>query len=252
MTKDDTKLNMSMPNIKIVYEDPYLLVLDKPQGIVVNRSNTSPFNTVQDFIEGSFSFLKNVPEVPVEDMTEADIEEFISRSGVVHRLDKDTSGVLLVAKDVLTFRKIKELFKTRKIQKEYIALVLGEIKELKLEINAPIKRNPSNPLKLAVVHDGKPALTLIENIKVIERDATKFTLLKVFPKTGRTHQIRVHLSAVGHPIVCDPIYLTKANYELTSKYFSRLMLHARSVSFVHPNTDDLVTYSTDLPKEFNL
>lgn len=249
--------------INKIYEDTYIIVLDKPYGMVVNRSKTSPDNTVQDYIENKFDFMKHfdvslvtqknatLNEGDPEFLDDLEIEEFVTRSGILHRLDKDTSGVLLVAKDPYTFKKIKLQFKSRIVQKGYTAIVLGTVKDEKIEIDAPIKRNPSSPLKFAVVSDGKPALTLIEKVKEFEKDGEKFTVLNVSPKTGRTHQIRVHLSAINHPIVGDPIYLTKFNYENTINIFPRLMLHSSSLSFEHPYLNKIVTFESPLPSEFN-
>lgn len=262
MNENNVLTNITKGEIKTIYEDDYILVLDKPYGIVVNRSKTSASNTVQDYLENNFDFIKNFDVDALRDsnaalditnpdfLTDEDIEEFTSRSGISHRLDKDTSGVLLISKDAITFKKIKEQFKSRTVQKEYMAVVLGEVKDNKIEIDAPIKRNPSSPLKFAVVSDGKPALTLIDKVKVIQKDEFKFTILKVFPKTGRTHQIRVHLLAMNHPIVGDPIYLTKFNLEMSLRYFSRLMLHSSALTIEHPYLNKVVTYTSELPQEF--
>jgi len=259
------ELNNKIASVEILYEDDYIIVLNKPYGMVVNRSKTSPNNTIQDFIEGKYDFIKdfdvsllqniisNDPlDVDNTDMlSDIDIDEFTTRSGVLHRLDKDTSGVLLVAKDPITFKKIKHQFKSRTVQKEYTAVVMGEVGDEKIEIDAPIKRSPASPLKFAVVEDGKPALTLIEKIKVIKKEEAKFTVLRVFPKTGRTHQIRVHLSAINHPIAGDPIYLSKYNYEMTFKIFNRLMLHSSALSFEHPHLNEVVRYESPLSEDFS-
>lgn len=264
MKRIERTTNINIAEVTKIYEDEYILVLNKPYGMVVNRSKTSPQNTVQDYVENNFDFLKkfniteineknaNLSEEDEDFLSDIDIDEFVTRSGVLHRLDKDTSGVLLIAKDPYTFKKIKHQFKTRTVKKTYLALVMGKVADEKIEIDAPIKRNPSSPLKFAVVSDGKPALTLIERLNFVVRDEHKFTLLRVWPKTGRTHQIRVHLSAINHPIAGDPIYLSKFNYETTTQYFPRLMLHSQALSFEHPYFGKIVTFESPLPPEFEV
>jgi 23S rRNA pseudouridine1911/1915/1917 synthase len=220
-----------------IYEDDFLLVIDKPAGLVVNRSNTSEGVTLQDVIEEDY------------DIEETD-EEFLSRSGIAHRLDKDTSGVMLVAKDYDTFYGLLDQFKNRLVRKEYIALAHGRIPEDQIEINAPIKRNPKQPLKFAVVSTGKEAITYVEKVKEIVINDNNYTLVKVLPKTGRTHQIRVHLAAMNNFIVGDPIYCPKSLLELDVQSFNRLMLHAKTITFKHPETKEEMTFTSELPEEF--
>lgn len=245
--------------VKIIFQDEFILVLDKPCSVVVNISKTSAQNTIQNVIIDRFDFLQKYKGVDFEtseykklDITLQEYEEFLSRAGIVHRLDKETSGVLLVAKDPLSFKNLKHQFKQRTVQKEYLALVLGKLKDSKIEIDAPIKRNPKRPLKFAVVQDGKPALTLIDKIQEIKIMDNWYTLVRVFPKTGRTHQIRVHLSAINHPIANDNLYLNKINFQQSSQVFTRLMLHARAITFVHPKTEQVVNYISQLPLEFEI
>lgn len=238
----------------IIHEDDYLIVISKPSGIVVNISNTSQNLTLQDFIQDHVNF--EYPE-PLEELTTLELEEYMTdlnefrdRSGILHRLDKDTSGILLVAKTFDSFKKFKHLFKEREMHKEYLAVVIGDILDEKIEIDAPIKRNPKNPMKFAVVSEGKPAVTLLEKVKKIDLNGEIFTSIKAYPKTGRTHQIRVHLTAINHPVASDPIYLTRHGYANSTKYFNRLMLHAKSLRFIHPYFDKEVIYETDIPLEF--
>lgn len=226
--------------IDIIYEDDFILVVNKPSGLVVNRSNTYKGKTLQDFLEEKYDF------------SGGEESEFKNRSGIVHRLDKDTSGCLVVAKDVETFLELQRQFKERKVEKEYIALVNGRVGEESLEIEAPIGRSLSNPLKLSVLSSGKPALTKIQKIKDIEVNENLYTLLKVSPKTGRTHQIRVHLSAFNHPVVCDSVYCSKKVLEMNQNAFSRLMLHARFLNIFHPKTQKIMSFEAPLPKAFQL
>jgi 23S rRNA pseudouridine1911/1915/1917 synthase len=212
-----------MEEIKTIYEDDSILVVDKPNGLVVNRSNTAKNTTLQDLLEEKYEFSKKYPNT-----------DFNDRSGIVHRLDKDTSGLLIIAKNPESFEDLQRQFKSRLVEKQYIAIVLGELKENNLEINAPLKRDPRRPLRFAISTGGRDAVTLVEKQEVIKEEDAVFTKLLVTPKTGRTHQIRVHLCAINHPIAGDPIYLTRKEFEATSKYFSRLMLHATKISFKHP------------------
>lgn len=211
-----------MDKIKIIFENEDFVVIDKPSGVVVNRSETHAGKTLQDYIE----------ETVISNIHEFDDTEFKSRSGLVHRLDKDTSGLLLVAKNPHSFESLQERFKTREVEKKYLCLVLGEINEERFEIDAPISRNPNNRFKYAVVRDGKEAQTYFEKIKVSEVGGFKFTSLYVFPRTGRTHQIRVHLAAYGTPVVMDPIYMSEKDFSLCKDLnFYTLMLHAKSLKF---------------------
>jgi 23S rRNA pseudouridine1911/1915/1917 synthase len=229
-------------NVEIIYEDDNILVLNKPSGLVVNRSNTSVGETLQDILERDY--LPNLKD-------ETD-EEYKSRSGLVHRLDKDTSGVIVVAKNVESFYFLQKQFKERNVTKEYVALVRGRVEENDMEIDAPLARNPNSPLKYAIVSTGKPALTRIEKIKEIKVGEIYYTFLKVMPKTGRTHQIRVHLSAIGHSIAGDVIYCANNLLEIDLKLFSRLMLHARILGFLNPKTLKFQRFEAPLPKDFQL
>lgn len=251
--------------INIIHEDKDLIILDKPTGVIVNNSQTHSEFTVQDFLIKNYSKLfvkegsekahnennsnKNLDSEKLTD-EERDNNEFFDKNGIVHRLDKDTSGIMVIAKNPKSYTYIKNQFKNREVTKEYRALATGNITEQKLQINAPLKRSPKHPLKFAVVQQGKPALTFIEILsKHTIKDKT-YTLLKVLPKTGRTHQIRVHLAAINHAIAGDKLYLSKINHQLTFEIFGRLMLHALSLEFKHPSNEDKVKYFTQIPKEF--
>lgn len=228
-------------DLRVIYEDSDLLVIDKPSGLVVNTSDTSSSGTLQEMISDEF------------DYTEFDSEsEFSSRGGIVHRLDKDTSGVLLAAKNPTAFEKLKSQFKDRTIKKEYLAMVIGTIDDPLLEVNAPISRNPENRMKMAITKDGREALTKIQKIKDITVGEMPATLVRAIPETGRTHQIRVHLAALNHAIVGDPIYATRSQYETWSPFFSRLMLHAMKITFVHPTSGEVVSFESPAPTEFQL
>lgn len=223
----------------IIYEDAFILVINKEHGLVVNRSTTSPQGTLQDALDIRLQ------------LNDVDKEsEFYLRSGIVHRLDKETSGVLIVAKTPTAFDYLQKQFKDREVKKEYIALVFGQIQDAVLEISAPLKRDSRNRLKFAVVEDGKDALTRVQKLKDIILDLEKYTLVKASPKTGRTHQIRVHLGALGHNIVGDKLYSTTRQQQLAQAHFNRMMLHAHKITFKHPNTNAEVTFEAPIPEAF--
>ncbi len=219
-----------------IYEDDAILVVNKYVGVVVNTSSTTTNTTIQEV----------VGEV-VDDDTES---EFALRSGIVHRIDKETSGILLIAKTKSAFDKIQNQFKARSVAKKYSALVFGKITDPILEINAPIGRDPKNRLRFAVVAEGKESSTTINLLSTHVIDGTILSLINAFPKTGRTHQIRVHMSALNHPIVGDGIYSNKSQKAFADRFFNRMMLHAGSIEFTHPVTGARVFFETPLPKEF--
>jgi 23S rRNA pseudouridine1911/1915/1917 synthase len=228
-----------MDKIKIIFENEDFIVLEKPTGVVVNRSETHSGKTLQDFIE----------ERLILNLNTFEDTEFKSRSGLVHRLDKDTSGLLLVAKSPESFSFLQEKFKSREVEKKYVSIVLGEVGEDRFEIDAPISRNPNNRFKYAVVRDGKEAQTYFERIKNFEKDGLKFSALYAYPRTGRTHQIRVHLAAYGNPVLMDPIYMSGKDLDLCKNLgFERMMLHAKSLKFDYNGKEYF--FETDLPEEF--
>jgi 23S rRNA pseudouridine1911/1915/1917 synthase len=229
-----------MDKTKVIFETEDFIVIEKPTGVVVNRSETQSGKTLQDYLEENVLISQEL----------SDDTEFHSRSGIVHRLDKDTSGLLVVAKHPNSFRALQEKFKTREVEKKYLCIVLGEVSEERFEIDAPIARNPNNRFKYAVVRDGKEAQTYFEKITEQTVSGFKLTSLYAYPRTGRTHQIRVHLTAYGTPVVIDPIYMSQKEQELSEVLgISRLMLHAKSLKFEYNNKEYF--FESETPEEFN-
>jgi 23S rRNA pseudouridine1911/1915/1917 synthase len=223
-----------------IFEDEKILVLSKPSGLVVNDSE-SERETVQRWVSENFKFQIS------NDRT--------LRSGIVHRLDKETSGVLLVAKDKETFENLQTQFRMRKVRKKYIALVHGRVDPLsgggEGVINKPVGRLPWKRTKFGVLDGGREAVT---NYKVLRYYDTrilreKYTLLEVEPKTGRTHQIRIHLKYIGHPIVSDLLYAGRKVNRSDRKWCPRMFLHAFEISFIHPNFGKNVTFKSELPPD---
>jgi 23S rRNA pseudouridine1911/1915/1917 synthase len=226
--------------VKLIFENEDFLVLDKPSGLVVNRSETHSGKTLQDYIEDINLSINSLEEE----------SEFKSRSGIVHRLDKDTSGIILIAKNPESFKYLQEKFKSREVQKKYLCLVLGQVGEDRFEIDAPISRNPNNRFKYAVVREGKEAQTYFEKISSIKIEDQTLTFLYAFPRTGRTHQIRVHLAAYGTPVIVDPIYMSEKDKEIATKIgIFRLMLHAKSLKFDYNGEEYF--FESDTPEEFS-
>jgi len=211
--------------LNIIYEDDDLLVVDKPAGITVHPAPGHPGHTLVNAI------LSHYPHL-------ADISDSL-RPGIVHRLDKDTSGLMLVAKNRAAQANLAEQFKARSIVKAYQALVKGKLTPESGIIEAAIGRDPRNRQRMAVVSRGREARTDYRVIKYIGGH----TLLEVTPETGRTHQIRVHLAAIGYPVVGDPVYGVK------SPYLSRQFLHACRLGFNLPSTGEYVEFTSELPED---
>ena len=232
-------------NIKKIYEDEYIFVLSKPSGLTVNRSKTEKNETLQDILEEAELAPRMAKEYgPIPSKEESD---FVERLGIVHRLDKDTSGLIITAKDLESFKILQEQFKNHEIKKEYICLVFGEVKDELFEVNAPIKRSLNNRLKFAVVKEGKNAKTTFERLNTI----ANLTFLKALPHTGRTHQIRVHLLALGNPIVGDKTYSSAFQLKKALDLgYKRLMLHALKLGFYHPKTKVFIELEDTLPDDF--
>ena len=215
--------------IDILYEDSDIIVVNKPKGMVVHPANGNPDGT-----------LVNAVMAICKDSLSGIGGEI--RPGIVHRLDKDTSGVIIVAKNDKSHIALSEQIKNHEVEKTYIALVKGFVKENEATINMPIGRSTKDRKKMAVNKNGKNAIT---HFKVIER-FKNYTLLEVKIETGRTHQIRVHLSEIGYPIVGDAVYSNgKDEWGIEGQ-----CLHAKSLKFKHPITGEEMFIEAPLPEYF--
>jgi 23S rRNA pseudouridine1911/1915/1917 synthase len=211
--------------LSIVYEDEDLLVVDKPPGLTVHPAPGHPDHTLINAILSHGPHLARMGDS--------------LRPGIVHRLDKDTSGLMLVAKNQAAQLNLVEQFRTRSVVKAYLVLVKGHLTPEKGIIDAAIGRDVRNRKRMAVVREGRPARTQYQVAKYIN----EYTLLEIFPETGRTHQIRVHLAAIGYPVVGDAIYGVK------SPYLSRQFLHACRLGFRLPSSGEYVEFKSELPED---
>ena len=216
--------------LDIVYEDGDLLVVNKPKGMVVHPAPGNPDGTLVNALlyhcKGSLSGINGV-----------------MRPGIVHRIDKDTSGLLIVAKNDISHRQLAEQIKEHSFTREYKAVVYGNLKQDSGTVNAPIGRDPKNRQRMAVVYvNSKPAVTHYEVIKRFEG----FTYIKCRLETGRTHQIRVHMAFLGHPLAGDAVYGPK-------KVITKLQgqcLHAGLIGFIHPTTGKYLEFTSEVPEYF--
>lgn len=215
--------------LDIYYEDDDLIVVNKPSGMVVHPA---PGNYTGTLVNALMYHTNNLSTVNTS-----------IRPGIVHRIDADTSGLLLVAKNDKAHNILAEAIQKKEVVREYIALVEGVIKEDSATIDAPIGRDVNNRKKMCVTRDNsKEAVT---HIRVLKR-FTDATLIRCKLETGRTHQIRVHLSYIGHPVVNDPVY---GRRKLINPKFGQ-MLHAEKLGFVHPTTKEYMEFTSPVPDEF--
>lgn len=222
------KIDLVPENIPldIVYEDDDVIVVNKPQGMVVHPAPGHPDHTLVN------ALLYHSPLSTING-------EF--RPGIVHRIDKDTSGLLMVAKNDMAHRSLAAQLKAKTNEREYVALVHGVIKEDQGTIDAPLGRSPKDRKKQAVVADGRHAVT---HFKVLKR-YRHYTLVSCRLETGRTHQIRVHMKYIGHPLAGDPLYGPRKTLPGNGQY-----LHARLLGFKHPRTGKQLTFTAPLPPYF--
>lgn len=215
--------------LDIVYEDEDLMVINKPRGMVVHPANGHHEGTLVNALLGYCTDLSGINGV--------------ERPGIVHRIDKDTSGLLVVCKNDFVHNEIAKQLKDKTMHREYYALCKGVIKEDDGKIIAPIGRDPYDRLKMAVdVKNGKEAITFFH----VEERFNQYTLVSVRLFTGRTHQIRVHMHYIGHPLEGDPLYGKKKNL----LFQNGQLLHAYRITFIHPRTQKEMTFEVPLPDDF--
>jgi 23S rRNA pseudouridine1911/1915/1917 synthase len=226
--------------LTILYEDSSIIVVDKSSGMVVHPAYGNPSGTLVNALLYHCKDLAGINGV--------------LRPGIVHRLDKDTSGVMVVAKDDEAFHHLAKQFKNRTVKKVYWAIVYGRVSRDEGLIDSDIGRHPSERKRMSTrTRRGRPAITRWK--KVEELDGA--TLLEIFPQTGRTHQIRVHLSSIGHPILGDPLYGRKGRpgaihdpfLRKCVKRLNRQALHAQGLEFTHPRTGDTVRFVSPMPRD---
>jgi len=216
--------------LDILYEDKDLIVVNKVQGMVVHPA---PGNYNGTLVNALVFHCKDLSSI-----------NGVIRPGIVHRIDKDTSGVLVIAKNDEAHNKLSEQLKDHSMKREYYALVEGRLKNEKGTIDKPLARNKRDRLKIGIVEGGKNAITHYE---VIER-YNGYTLIKCILETGRTHQIRVHMASIGFPLVGDPLYgFKKQRFKLKGQ-----MLHAKTLGFIHPTKNEYVEITTELPEYFKV
>lgn len=226
--------------VEVIYEDDTLLVVNKPAGLVVHPAAGTPSGTLANALAYHFEQLPDRGSG--------------LRPGIVHRLDRDTSGLLVVAKTDAALDHLSDQFRERTVLKSYVALVHGRVSQDSGKVDQPIARDPSNRTRMAVVRGGRSALTLYR----VRRSFDRFTLLDVELKTGRTHQIRVHLAWLKHPVVGDETYgggrdNTIQNPQLRARVrkLERHFLHAEKLAFMHPVTGAKLKFESSLPDELS-
>lgn len=218
---------------KIIHEDRDLLIIDKPAGWIVNKAQTTKEQpVVQDWLESlDFPLARDEKE----------------RSGIVHRLDKETSGVLIVAKNKEALSFLQKQFKERSVKKKYLALVHGKLVPIEGSVDVTVGRLSWDRKKFGVVPGGRESYTDYKVRQYYKNKEETFSLVEYFPKTGRTHQIRIHSKYLNHPIVADEAYAGRKTSKKDRVWCPRLFLHAKWIRFDHPATKKKVEYESKLP-----
>lgn len=212
-------------SLKIVYEDSEIIVVDKPAGLTIHPAPWHPDHTLVNALLAHCPSLEGSGD--------------LVRPGIVHRLDKDTSGLIVVAKNESARVSLINQFKGKTVTKSYLVLVKGKVFPSQGTIELPIGRDPRNRKRMTVVEEGREAITHYQ----VHQYLGDYSLLEVMPKTGRTHQIRVHLSAIGYPVAGDPVYGVR------SAYIGRQFIHAHRLGFCLPSTNQYLEFSSPLPED---
>lgn len=258
-------------NVKIIFEDQDILIINKPAGLVSNRAKSVKEESLQDWLEKKLAKETVVDWqelVPVDFNKEfGTVEEiFKERIGLVHRLDKDTSGVMVAAKNAGSLVNLLAQFQQRRVKKRYTCLTHGKFRVPRGTISAPLGRARMDRQKFAVTSEGRPAVTDyevidyysdlneqgLEKIKEFKKKNSSyqgFSLVNCWPKTGRTHQIRVHMKHWHHSLVGDTKYVGKKRARLDKVWCSRQFLHAGQIRFTHPRTNEEVTFEAELAED---
>ena len=218
-------------NFDVIYQDEYLLIINKPSGLVVHPAPGNYEHTLVNGLIYYFPEIKNLPDK--------------MRPGIVHRLDSGTSGLMVVARDQKTSEILKRMFADREINKNYLALTHNVPSRREGILSGPIAHDPDNYLKMCVIENGRPAMTGYKVLWSQDKNKNKFSLIECKLFTGRTHQIRVHLSALGCPIYGDVLYGSSVKN-------SRVMLHSWKLEFLHPITKIKMSFTQNIPEDFKL
>ena len=217
-------------DFEVVFEDDSVIVVSKPSGLIVHPGSGIANGTLVNGLAAQFPDLREIGDP--------------TRLGLVHRLDKGTSGLLIVARTPEALENLKFQMQERHVNRQYFAIVAGHVESNKGVVDAPLGRDPKNPLKRAVINSGKYARTHYEIDQKYE-SPFKVSMLNCRLETGRTHQIRVHLAAIGHPVLGDELYGGRTSFNIEN----RLALHAQMLTFLHPKTKNLMNFESPLPAE---
>jgi 23S rRNA pseudouridine1911/1915/1917 synthase len=252
-SEENTDVNPENISLDIIFEDEFLLIVNKPPGMVTHPAYKNYSGTL---VNALMFYVQNKPKTLKEILSELNGTE---RAGIVHRLDKETSGLLVVAKNEEVHRRLSNLFSKHQIIREYWALVWGKFNKKTGIIEKALGRSNKDRKKVIVREDGKMAVTIYEVIEEFDF----LTLIKLNLKTGRTHQIRVHMHSIGHPVFGDPAYegrkphgvqltnSTKNEFKILLDMITRQCLHAKVLGFLHPVTKENMYFDSTLPADFN-